>query len=64
MYKPDGSLLGRPTYSSYVKSGWTNSYHSQVWGWKTPGNWQRGRYRVEIYIEGEKVTSGSFEIVR
>ena len=63
-YNPDGSLLTRYISNSYVKSDWTYSYHGAYWGWKTRGNWQRGKYLVELYIEGEKVTSGSFEVVR
>jgi tetratricopeptide (TPR) repeat protein len=63
-YKPNGSLLTREMSNSYVKSGWTWSYHNNGWGWETRDNWQRGKYRVELYIEGEKVTSGSFEVVR
>jgi tetratricopeptide (TPR) repeat protein len=62
--RPDGNVMAKYKSKSYVKSEWTYSYHGSGWGWKTPGQWPRGKYRVEIYIKGEKVTSGSFEIVR
>ena len=63
-YRSDGNVLARNKRKTYVKSEWTSSYHNYGWGWKTPGKWPLGKYRVEVYIKNEKVTSGSFEIVR
>ena len=63
-YRPNGNVMARHIKKSYVKSGWTSSWYSFSRGWKTPGNWPLGKYRVELYIKGEKVTSGSFKIVR
>jgi len=61
-HRSDGSVINRQTSPTWVEADGKNSWHTQGWGWKEPGNWEAGNYRVELFVEGEKVTSGSFEI--
>jgi hypothetical protein len=61
-YRPDGSVLTRQPKEAHRDPDWTQSYHLLGYGWETPGNWEPGSYRVDLYIEGNKVASGSFEI--
>ncbi|MCR4342880.1 MAG: hypothetical protein NUV40_03195 [Patescibacteria group bacterium] len=61
-YRSDGSMLAQQTKNSYIKPGWTTSYHSLGWGWSKPGNWEVGTYSVDLFIKGQKIASGTFEI--
>jgi hypothetical protein len=61
-YRPDGSVLTRQTLEGVVEADWNNSYHSQAWGAEQAGSWKPGEYRVEVFVEGQKVANGSFEI--
>jgi hypothetical protein len=62
-YRPDGGIFDDETITLKVDSGYTD-YIESVWsGWKEPGHWLSGLYRLEIYSEGNLVATGSFEIV-
>jgi len=61
-YYPDGSVFGRSTVDTYIQADWTSSYRHGSWGWRDPGNWRPGTYRIELFIEGQKIASKSFEI--
>lgn len=61
-YKPDGSVFAEQTNSTRLEATWKSSWHAQGRGWKVPGNWKPGNYRVDLFVEGKKVASGSFEI--
>ncbi len=45
-----------------VKSFWKTSIHVGGYGWNFLGHWSPGKYRVEVYIDGKKVTKGEFVI--
>lgn len=57
---PDGSEFARQTLNSYLLETWSSSYHQIGRGWREPGNWNPGTYRVDLMVGGEKVASGSF----
>ncbi len=61
-HRADGSVMARQTRRAYVERGWTYSYHVHSWGWRDPGKWRAGSYRVDVYAEGHRVASGSFKI--
>jgi len=61
-YRSDGSVLANQTKKAYIKPNWTNTYHSFGYGSKSRSWWLPGMYRVELYIEGEKVSSETFEV--
>lgn len=61
-YKPNGAVLYRQTASGYIEGDWTSCWQTRGWGWRTPGKWQPGTYRVELFMAGQKVASELFEI--
>jgi hypothetical protein len=68
----DGEIIGRPELRTYLPAGEPRSLHwldsNRGGGFPASclsyrrGGWAVGPYTVEVYINGEKVTSGSFEI--
>jgi hypothetical protein len=61
-YRPDGSILDRSTYDYHINRDWTHSQHGAATGWRMPGRWAPGVYRVDLLIDGRKIAGGSFEI--
>ncbi|MDR4504242.1 MAG: tetratricopeptide repeat protein [Candidatus Scalindua sp.] len=61
-YNPHGNVMTRLKLQSNIEPGWTSSYHYHGYGWKTPGNWEIGTYRVDIFVDNQNVTSGTFTI--
>ena len=63
-YRSNGSVLGRRTLETSLWRNWTSSSPTNWgWGWREPGNWPPGRYRVDLFIEEQRVASGAFEVV-
>jgi len=68
-YNPNGSILTTQEISETLfydkyEYGWDDKIIKVGigWGWHTPGNWNRGRYKVEIYLKNQLISSGYFEI--
>jgi probable HAF family extracellular repeat protein len=61
-YLADGRLFSRQRLPRFLDADWISSEHHHSYGWNEPGRWHAGAYRVEVYIAGTKVASGSFEI--
>ncbi|MDR4497108.1 MAG: tetratricopeptide repeat protein [Candidatus Scalindua sp.] len=62
-YRPDGALLvNQQTTGIAIEADWTRLYYSHSYGWRDTGNWPEGSYRVDLYVVGQKVASGTFEI--
>jgi hypothetical protein len=49
-------------YETRIEPNWTSSYHSVGIGVLGPGNWHAGTYEADVYINGEKIAMGSFEV--
>jgi hypothetical protein len=62
LYRPDGALLNRQVQNYYIESPWTDSSHCAGFGGLEPGTWATGVYRVELFVAGQKVAEGSFEV--
>jgi hypothetical protein len=60
--RPSGTIFRIEEYRGRIESDWTSSYHWIGVGHHSPGNWDPGIYTVEVYIGGNKVATGSFEI--
>ena len=70
----DGEVVSRSELRTYIPAGEQRSIHSLESGkWAlgipvhcsaigNPGDWSVGSYTVDVYINGEEVASGSFEI--
>jgi len=58
-----GSVIFRHSPVAKVNKEWKGvSVTGPGYGWKTPGNWQPGTYKVDFFVNQKKVASGSFEI--
>jgi len=63
-YRQDGTVVNRATreasfgpYSTFIKKVYTQGLR-----FYQPNNWIPGSYRVDLFIAGKKVASGSFEV--
>ena len=48
--------------TAYVNPGWTTSRHTHGRGYADPGKWAVGKTRVDLFVDGNKITSEIFEI--
>lgn len=63
LYKSDGSILDKGTAYCSVEANWRISSTSfNDYNVQNGGYWEVGSYKVEAYIEGKLVASGSFEV--
>jgi hypothetical protein len=62
VYYTDGSLFGENLQHTYLPADWTASCHQWAKGWNEPGKWSVDFYRVDVYIDEQKVATESFEI--
>ena len=60
--KQDGNIFASQEYKSYAPAGWTGAIYDSSKGWKDPGHWKPGSYRVEVYDGVNMIAEGSFEI--
>jgi hypothetical protein len=49
-------------YDTRIEPDWTSSHHSVGIGVFGPGNWRVGNYEADVYINGEKVAMGYFQV--
>lgn len=49
-------------YDTRIEPDWTSSHHSVGIGVLGPGKWRAGSYEADVYINGEKVAMGSFQV--
>jgi hypothetical protein len=49
-------------YDTRIEPDWTSSHHSVGIGVLGPGNWRVGNYEADVYINGEKVAMGYFQV--
>lgn len=58
-----GGVSGEESVESYIKPDWHWSLHYHSRGWDDPGKWSTGKYKVNIFIDGQPVDNGEFEVV-
>jgi hypothetical protein len=61
-YYPNGTVFGNETVNTYADPGWTDPTYSSGRGWQRPGMWRRGAYRVDLFVNGSRIASGSFTV--
>lgn len=62
--RSDGTILARQRKDTYVEPGWTSSYHQHSWGYRNVDSWTAGVYRVDLFVDGQRVATGTFTIFR
>jgi uncharacterized caspase-like protein len=60
----NGAEIWRHDYDTYALPDWTSSWSSRGYGWKeaSASTWKAGSYRVDFFVEGEKIGNGTFTI--
>lgn len=61
-YGPNYNLLARQNVPTYIDAGWLKSTHGYAWGWKSVGNFPVGNYKIDLFVDGAKIATGTFEI--
>lgn len=59
----DNAEWARGTLSTYLEPVWGTSYHNDGRGWPQAYKWSPGNYRLELFVDGEKIATGSFSVV-
>lgn len=62
LYRADGSVDIKGTAKGVIQPGWTSVTITHGWGYQEPGKWPTETYRVELFIEGQKIATGSFDV--
>lgn len=57
-----GTIFRIEEYEGRIKPGWSSSDHWIGVGYHRPGKWDAGIYKVDIYMNGDKVATSYFEI--
>ena len=60
-HNPDGSELGTEIVALQVEPQEHMAWTQVGWGWE-PDGWPKGSYRVDTYLDGERIDSRSFQI--
>jgi hypothetical protein len=63
-YGPDGNLIDSNYYPIQFETGSDSSNHSMGLGFDSPGDWEIGEHRIEIYLNGWLVGEETFEILK
>lgn len=58
----DNQEWARGTLNTFLEPTWGSSYHNDGRGWPEAYKWTPGSYRVELFVDGEKITYGTFTI--
>lgn len=61
-YNPNGSVRGRMNNTMNIKPEWDTSWIQSGWGWAGKGNWPKGRYKAEVFLDGRKIGTEHFRI--
>lgn len=59
---PGASIFRIEEYRGRIEPDWSSSEHRIGVGHHSPGHWEVGIYTVEVYINGDRVATGSFAI--
>jgi hypothetical protein len=60
--RQDGKTFRIVESQGRIDPDWTSSYHSVGIGVLGPGNWRVGAYEADVYVNGDKIATGYFEI--
>ncbi|KAF0248786.1 MAG: pentapeptide repeat-containing protein [bacterium] len=60
----DNQEWARGTLNTFLEPIWGTSYHNDGRGWPQSYKWSPGDYRVELFVDGEKITYSVFTITQ
>ncbi len=60
----DNQEWARGTLNTFLEPTWGTSYHNDGRGWPESYKWSPGDYRVELFVDAEKITYGTFTITQ
>jgi len=61
-YKADGTEMDRQAVSAFVLPDWGSSWETLGFGYREPGHWLPGTYRIEILFRNTRIAGGTFQI--
>jgi uncharacterized caspase-like protein len=63
-FNPRGNEIFRGNLNTYIHNNWSTSYHSEGYGWRETSstNWIVGTYRLDLYVNGNKIVSENFNV--
>jgi hypothetical protein len=61
-FDEDGKRFWRNEDVHTIPASWPGSRLSDGYGRKTPGLWDPGSYEVDLYVEGDLIARGGFEV--
>jgi len=62
-YYPNGKVFSNQSINTAAEAGWTDQVYFSGRGWQRAGMWRmKGTYRVDLYVNGSRMGSGSFVI--
>lgn len=62
-FTEDGLSVGNGQFTAVLEKGWNRSWIAHGKGDTEPGAWDKGKYRVEIVVDGREKVEGWFEVV-
>ncbi|HEV2800466.1 MAG TPA: caspase family protein [Pyrinomonadaceae bacterium] len=62
MYRVDGSVDIKSKVEAVIPAGWTSARITKGWGYPDPGKWPTETYRVELFVDGQKIAVGTFDV--
>jgi tetratricopeptide (TPR) repeat protein len=62
-YSQDGKKFGETKINYRVPASWKSGHAWRGWGWRLPGNWPVGSYRVDFLYDGRLVAEGRFKVI-
>ena len=61
-YYPNGRLFGNQSVNVHSDIGSSELVYSSGRGWQRTGMWLKGTYRVDLFVNGNRIGSGSFTV--
>ena len=62
-YRADGSVFATQDVDAHIEKGWTRSWSDRSRGWREPGKWGLGAYRVDLSVDDDLIASAEFQVV-
>jgi hypothetical protein len=61
-YYPNGTVFANQTVNTYASPTWTEPVYNSGRGWQRAGMWRRGTYRVDLFVNGNRIGSANFTV--